>query len=134
MAEPANTLRGEADVRIGKIDFRIEVTFEKLIKLSQAIKARTMDEIYVRLLGFEPVAVACAVRTLIVEDDQDRASAVCARVLASDNISAADAEGWRGSIEAAFAGHIHAGEKHRDTRSAHEIAEEAVLGKPASPS
>ena len=51
---PANPLRGEAEVRIGAIDFRIAVTFSGLARLSDAIGARTLDELYGRLLGFEP--------------------------------------------------------------------------------
>ncbi|SOC38981.1 hypothetical protein SAMN05892877_105360 [Rhizobium subbaraonis] len=131
---PANTLRGEADAKIGAISFRIAITFDGLARLSTALKAQTMDEIYVRLLGFEPKAVACAIPCFIVEDDQDRISEISAKILSPDNISAADQAAWRKSIEQALSAHIEAGNLRRDERSAMDIANEALLGNRASPS
>lgn len=133
-ALPPNTLRGEASVTIGKITFAIAITFAGLVRLSEAVKAKSLDELYVRLLGFEPLAVSCAVRCLIVADDDDRAQALCARILADDNISAADQASWRGAVEQAFTSHIEAGQRVRDERDASTIAADAVLGKPQSPS
>ncbi|RVJ68032.1 hypothetical protein [Sinorhizobium medicae] len=131
---PANPLRGEAEVRIGSIDFRIAVTFSGLARLSDAIGARTLDELYGRLLGFEPKAVACAVRCLIVADDEDQISALSAKILDDGNISAADHLAWREAVEKALSAHIAAGTIRRDERTASQIAGDAVLGKPVSPS
>lgn len=127
---PANTLRGEAEIKIGKVDFTIAVTFAGLVRLSEAVKSKTLDELYIRLLGFEPFAVSCAVRCLIVADDDDKAHALSARILADDNISAADQDEWRDGVEKAFTSHIQAGRRVRDERDALTIATDAVLGKP----
>lgn len=126
----ANALRGEAAVTIGKVDFTIAVTFSGLARLSEALKAKALDEIYVRLLGFEPVAVSCAIRCLIVADDDDKAQALCAKILADDNISAADQAEWQSAVEKAFLSHIRAGQNVRDERDAAAIASDYVLGKP----
>lgn len=134
MRAPANPLRGEADVTIGNIDFRIAVTWSGLVRLSSAMKVDGMSEVYRRLLAFEPFAVSCAIRALIVADDEDKASALSARILSDDNISVADADSWQVSIEAAFTAHARGGASRRDERTAHEIAEDAVLGKLKSPS
>lgn len=130
----ANPLRGEASVRIGKIDFRIAVTFAGLVRLSEALKTKTLDDIYIRLLGFEPLAVSCAVRCLIVADDDDKAHALCAEILADDNVSAADQDNWRQAVEQAFTSHIVAGQRRRDERDAASISADTVLGKQQSPS
>lgn len=132
--EFANPLRGEAPVKIGAIDFRIAVTFSGLARLSQALGAKTIDEIYARLLGFEPKAVACAVRCLIVVDDADQLDALVARILDDSNISIADQVNWRDAVETALAGHIEAGRIRRDEQTANDLASDAVLGKPVSPS
>lgn len=133
MSDPvANPLRGEAPVTIGKISFRIAVTFAGLVRLSEAVKTKTLDDIYVRLLGFEPFAVSCAVRCLIVADDDDKAHALCAKILADDNVSAADQDAWRMAVEQAFTSHIQAGRRLRDERDAASVSADAVLGKPLS--
>ncbi|KSV64056.1 hypothetical protein N185_35400 [Sinorhizobium sp. GW3] len=132
--EHANPIRGEAPVKIGAIDFRIAVTFSGLARLSQAIGARTIDEVYARLLGFEPKAVACAVRALIVVDDADQLDTLVAKILADDNISLADQANWREAAETALAGHVAAGKIRRDEQTANDIAADALLGKPVSPS
>jgi hypothetical protein len=134
MTIPANTLRGEAGVRIGTVDFRIAITFSALVKLSEATGVRTLDELYVRLLGFEPKAVACAIRCLIVADDDDKAAALAAKVLDDGNITAADQASWRAAVETAISAHISAGNRKRDERTALQIAEGALLGEPARPS
>ncbi|KQY21042.1 hypothetical protein ASD32_05080 [Rhizobium sp. Root483D2] len=131
-ALPANPLRGEADVRIGAIDFRIAVTFGGLARLSQALKAQTMDEIFVRLVGFEPFAVLCAIRCLAVAETDDEVSALCAKVLAEGNISYADQLAWVAAIEHALNSHIDAGKRVRENITPADIAETAVLGNPAS--
>ena len=130
----ANPIRGEAPVKIGAIDFRIAVTFSGLARLSQALGAKTIDEIYARLLGFEPKAVACAVRCLIVVDDADQLDGLVAKILDDGNISVADQASWREAVEAALASHIEAGRIRRDEQTANQIAGDAVLGKPVSPS
>ncbi|MDT4840219.1 hypothetical protein FQZ97_740330 [compost metagenome] len=130
--EHANPIRGEAPVKIGAIDFRIAVTFSGLARLSQAIGARTIDEVYARLLGFEPKAVACAVRALIVVDDADQLDTLVAKILADDNISLADQANWREAVETALAGHVAAGKIRRDEQTANDIAADALLGKPVS--
>lgn len=127
-ALPANPLRGEVDVRIGAIDFRIAVTFAGLARLSQALGTQTLDELFVRLVGFEPKAVLCAIRCLTVADDDDQVSALSAKILSDDNISVADQDGWRNAVELALNTHVAAGNRVRDQRSGHEIAETAVLG------
>ncbi|MBO0142260.1 hypothetical protein JZX87_13920 [Agrobacterium sp. Ap1] len=134
MTTPANPLRGEAEITIGRETFRIAVTFSGLVRLSKATKVDTLDELHRRLLGFEPFTVACAVRTLIVADDQDRAAALSAKILADDNISIADQDSWRAGMEEALLGHVTAGAAARDERSAHQFAEDALLGEPVSPS
>lgn len=134
MVETANPIRGEAPVKIGAINFRIAVTFSGLARLSTAIGARTIDEVYARLLGYEPKAVACAVRCLIVVDDADQLDTLVAKILSDDNISIADQASWREAVEIALAGHIEAGRIRRDERTANDIASDAVLGKPVSPS
>jgi len=130
----ANPIRGEAPVKIGAINFRIAVTFSGLARLSQAIGARTIDEVYARLLGFEPKAVACAVRALIVVDDADQLDTLVAKILDDSNISLADQANWREAAETALAGHVAAGKIRRDERTANDIAADALLGKPVSPS
>ena len=111
--EHANQIRGEASVKIG---------------------ARTIDEVYARMLGFEPKAVACAVRALIVVDDADQLDALVAKILDDSNISIADQISWRDAVEVALAGHIEKGRIRRDERTANDIAADALLGKPVSPS
>lgn len=128
----ANPIRGEAPVKIGAIDFRIAVTFSGLARLSQALGAKTIDEIYARLLGFEPKAVACAVRALIVADDGDQLDVLVAKILDDSNISIADQASWREAVEAALASHIEAGRIRRDEQTANQIAADAILGKPVS--
>nr|WP_250811670.1 hypothetical protein [Neorhizobium tomejilense] len=130
----ANPIRGEADITIGRETFRVAVTFSGLTKLSQATKVLTLDELYRRLIGFEPFAVACAVRTLIVADDDDKASALSARILDDSNISMADRDSWQDGIEKAFLAHVEGGHRHRDERSTHEVAEAAILGEQGRPS
>ncbi len=132
--EYANPIRGEAPVKIGAIHFRIAVTFSGLARLSQALGAKTIDEVYARLLGFEPKAVACAVRALIVVDDADQLDALVAKILDDSNISVADQANWREAVEAALASHIEAGRIRRDEQTASQIAADALLGKPVSPS
>lgn len=134
MTTPANAIRGEAEITIGRETFLIAVTFDGLTRLSQAAKVETLDELHRRLLGFEPFAVACAVRALIVADDQDKAAALSAKILSPGNISLADQDSWRIGIEKALLGHVQAGAAVRDERSAHQVAEDALLGEPASPS
>lgn len=131
-ALPANPLRGEADVRIGAVDFRIAVTFAGLARLSQALGTQTLDELFVRLLGFEPKAVLCAIRCLTVADDDDKVSALSAKILGEDNISIADQVSWRNAVSLALQTHVEAGNRLRDQRSGFEMAEAAVLGNPAS--
>lgn len=130
----ANPIRGEAPVKIGAIDFRIAVTFSGLARLSQALGAKTIDEIYARLLGFEPKAVACAVRCLIVVDDADHLDGLVAKILDDGNISVADQTSWREAVEAALASHIEAGRIRRDEQTASQIASDALVGKPVGPS
>ncbi|WP_336171712.1 hypothetical protein [Ensifer sp. MJa1] len=130
--EHANPIRGEAPVKIGAIDFRIAVTFSGLARLSQALGAKTIDEVYARLLGFEPKTVACAVRALIVVDDADQLDTLVAKILDDGNISLADQANWREAVEAALAGHIAAGKIRRDEQTANDIAADALLGKPVS--
>ncbi len=125
----ANELRGEAAVTIGSESFVVAVTFAGLMRLSQAIGARTMDEIYQRLLGFEPFAVSCAIRCLAVADSDEGRAALAARVLSGKNISAADQANWRTGIEQALTAHIEAGNALRETSSTLEDVEAAVTGK-----
>ena len=125
----ANTLRGEAEVTLGNQSFTVAVTFGGLMRLSQAIGAKTMDEIYQRLLGFEPFAVSCAIRCLVVADDDDKRADIAARVLSEKNISAADQKSWRDGIEQALTAHIEKGQAVRETVSVSEEVEAAVTGK-----
>ncbi|WP_292055017.1 MULTISPECIES: hypothetical protein [unclassified Martelella] len=129
----ANELRGEAAVTIGKENIVVAVTFAGLMRLSQAIGARTMDEVYQRLLGFEPFAVSCAIRCLAVADDDEGRAEIAARVLSGKNISAADHASWRTGIEKALTAHIEAGNQLRQTSSPLEDVEAAVTGKKPQP-
>ncbi|MCY1531579.1 hypothetical protein D9M68_668080 [compost metagenome] len=83
-------------------------------------------------MGFEPKAVACAVRALIVVDDADQLDTLVAKILADDNISLADQANWREAVETALAGHVAAGKIRRDEQTANDIAADALLGKPVS--
>lgn len=78
--------------------------------------------------------MACAVRALIVVDDADQLDTLVARILDDGNISLADQANWREAAEAALAGHVAAGKIRRDERTANDIAADALLGKPVSPS
>ncbi|MEO1989628.1 MAG: hypothetical protein ABGX47_23715 [Martelella sp.] len=129
MVDTANPLRGEAEVRIGRETVILAVSFSGLMRLSQAISARTMDELYQRLLGFEPFAVSCAIRCLAVADDDDRRAEFAARILSEKNISAADQSNWRAGIEKALTAHIEAGHRLQDKTSIVEDVEAAVTGK-----
>ncbi|MBP1873544.1 hypothetical protein J2Z19_003259 [Ensifer adhaerens] len=130
----ANPIRGEAEVTIGAITFRIAVTFSGLARLSDALGTKTLDDLYTRVLGYEPKAVACAVRCLIVPDDGDQLSELVAKILDDSNISATDQFAWRDAVQRALVGHIEAGNSRRDDRTANQLSADAVLGKPVSPS
>lgn len=127
-----NAIRGEASVTIGAITFRIAVTFSGLARLSDALGTKTLDDLYTRILGFEPKAVACAVRCLIVPDDGDQLSELVAKILDDGNISATDQVAWRDAVQQALVGHIEAGNARRDERTAGQLSADAVLGKPVS--
>ncbi|WP_176086965.1 hypothetical protein [Martelella sp. HB161492] len=129
----ANPLRGEAAVTIGNKAFVVAVTFGGLMRLSQAIGARSMDEIYQRLLGFEPFAVSCAIRCLAVTETDEQAAELAAKVLSDKNISAADQSNWRKAIETALTAHIEAGNSLRETVSVFEQVEAAVAAKKDQP-
>lgn len=130
----ANPLRGEAACRMGQVPFRLAVTFSGLVRLSEALGARSLDEIYARLLAFEPKAVACGIRCLIVADDDDKAAGLAARVLDDGNISAADEDEWKAAIEKVLAAHVEIGRKHRDARSTTDVVAEALGGNADRPS
>ncbi|TCT28859.1 hypothetical protein [Martelella mediterranea] len=125
----ANPLRGEAVVTLGKQSVTLAVTFGGLMRLSQAIGAKTMDEIYQRLLGFEPFAVSCAIRCLAVAESDDQRSDLSTRILSEQNISAADQKSWRDGIEQALTAHIEKGRAVRESVSVSEEVEAAVTGK-----
>lgn len=118
----ANALRGEADVRIGDVDLVIAVEFDGLARVSKAIGAQSMDEVYRRLFGFEPFAVATALHCLAVHAE-GRAKAMELGGKAAMVLSAADEQDWRHAIEIAFAGHLDAGRKLRGEPS---LAEQAA--------
>lgn len=130
----ANPIRGEAPCRIGKIDFRIAVTFSGLVRISEALGARSIDDIYSRLLAFEPKAVAVGIRCLIVADDDDKAVGLAARILHDGNISAADEDAWQAAVERAISAHVELGRRHRDERATTDIVDEALGGNVDSPS
>lgn len=130
----ANPIRGEAPCRIGQIDFRMAVTFSGLVRLSEALGARSLNEIYSRLLAFEPKAVAVGIRCLIVADDDDKAAGVAARILDDGNISLADENAWTAAIERALAAHVEIGWKHRDDRPTTDVVAEALGGNVVRPS
>lgn len=129
-----NPIRGEAPCRIGQVDFRIAVTFSGLVRLSEAMSARSLDEIYSRLLAFEPKAVACGIRCLIVAQDDDKAAGLSARILDDGNISAADEDAWKTAVEQALSAHVEIGRMHRDERSTVDVVAEALGGNADRPS
>lgn len=129
-----NPIRGEAPCRIGQVDFRIAVTFSGLVRLSEALGARSLDDIYSRLLAFEPKAVAVGIRCLIVADDDDAAIGLAARILHDGNISAADEDAWKTAAERALSAHVELGRKHRDERTTMDVVAEALGGNVDSPS
>lgn len=118
----ANALRGEADVRIGDVDLTIAVEFDGLARLSKAIGAQSMAEVYSRLLGFEPFAVATALHCLAVHPE-GRAKAMELGGKAALVLSAADENDWRRAVETAFAAHLDAG---RQLRGEPTLAEQAA--------
>ena len=123
MSALANPLRGEAAVTIGGVDLVIAVEFAGLAKLSRAIRAQSMDEIYRRLLGFEPFAVSVALQCLTVHPDGvEKATELAAE--ASAKVSAADQDAWRRAAEDAFTAHLDAG---RRLRGEPTLAEEAAV-------
>lgn len=127
----ANTLRGEAPLRIGDVDLTIGIEFSALAKLSRALKAESLDEIYRRLLGFEPWAVSCALRCFVLHPDgASEASDLAARAV--NRLSAADEPAWHVAIETAMTGHIDAGRRLREERPLSDDVEDAVSGKPDS--
>ncbi|WEZ84577.1 hypothetical protein P6U16_08385 [Rhizobium sp. 32-5/1] len=127
----ANTLRGEAPLRIGDVDLKIGIEFAALAKLSRAIKAESLEEIYRRLLGFEPWAVSCALRCFTLHDEGvDEAAATALRAI--NRLSAADEPAWHAAIETAMAGHVDAGHRLRADRPLSDEVDDAVLGKPGS--
>jgi hypothetical protein len=121
----ANPIRGEAPLNIGGVDLVIAVEFGALARLSQAIRAESMEEIYRRLLGFEPFAVSCALLCLTVHPE-GAAAALTLGAAASAKLSAADETAWRVAIEAALAGHIAAGQAARGEESETDRARRAV--------
>ena len=120
-----NPLRGEAAVTIGDVPLVIAVEFGGLTRLSKAIGAQSMEEIYRRLLGFEPFAVACALHCLVVHPE-GAAKAMALGARAAEKLSAADEEAWRDAIEEALAGHIDKGKALRETGTLASRAQDAV--------
>jgi hypothetical protein len=122
MSAVANPLRGEADLNIGGVELVIAVEFGALAKLSRAIGAQSMDEIYRRLFGFEPFAVAVALQCLSVHPDGAQKAAELA-AQAGARLTAADQDAWRKAAETAFTAHIDAG---RQLRGEPTLAEQAA--------
>jgi hypothetical protein len=118
----ANILRGEAPLRIGTTDIVIAVEFGRLAKLSRALACDSMDELYRRLLGFEPYTVACAIRILTIHADRDEADRLA--LAAIQQLSSADQEAWRVAIEAALTAHL---EKGRSVRESVPLVEDVEM-------
>jgi len=123
-----NPLRGEAALTIGNVELTIAVEFGGLARLSKAIGATSMDEIYRRLVGFEPFAVATALHCLTVhEEGPAKAMELAARAV--DALSAADQSAFRTAIEAAFTSHVDAGRQLRGEPTLAELVAAAADAK-----
>ncbi|APO74270.1 hypothetical protein AM571_CH01435 [Rhizobium etli 8C-3] len=133
MQLPANTLRGEAPLKIGSVDLIVVIEFGRLVSLSKAVGTDSLDELYRRLLGFEPWTVACALRCLVLhEDGPEKEAALAAKAISE--LSVADEAAWQKAMNTAMLSHIEAGRKIRNDAPLFDQVETAVSGERASPS
>jgi hypothetical protein len=133
MSVVANSLRGEAQIKIGSVETKIAIEFSRLVALSKALQVSSLDELYRRLLGFEPWAVACGLRCLIIDEGGAKEeAAIAAKAIAE--LTAADEGSWQRAINAAMLGHIEAGRRLRNEKPLAGQVEDAVLGEQDSPS
>ena len=63
---PLNPVRGEARALVGDVDLTIVITMGKLAELSDALKCQSLQDLYARLFGTEPMAVTAAIRLLTI--------------------------------------------------------------------
>lgn len=131
----ANPARGEADLKIGSVELTIAVTFAGLSRLSKMMGAQSMDEVYQRVLGFEPWAASCALRALAVHEDEAEAKRLALKAI--EELSTADETAFRQAVERAFLGHLEQGKITRGEKPLSEEIEGAAAdadeGEPASP-
>jgi hypothetical protein len=116
-----NPLRGEAPLKIGDVDLVVAIEFGSLARFSRALGSDSMDEVFRRLLGFEPFAAALALRCFTIHANGKEEAEKLA-VAAIGKLSAADEASWRAAFEEAIAAHIDGG---RALRSEPSLAEEA---------
>lgn len=134
----ANPERGEADLVIGGVALVVAVTFAGLAKLSKMVGVDDMDQLYRRLVGFEPWTASCALRVFAVHPDgPEKAEAVALNAVSK--LSAADEKAFRTAITFALTAHVDAGRKARGEPPLDEQVREAAqgvetaLGEPQGP-
>jgi hypothetical protein len=121
----ANTLRGEAPLRIGSVDLTIAIDFGSLVRFSEAARCQDVEQVYRRLVGFEPRAVALAIRLFSISEDGPE-EAQRRAIAAIQELTLADQDAWTVAIESALAGHIDKGKALRDVEPLVESVERQV--------
>jgi hypothetical protein len=108
----ANPARGEVSLRVGGVPLTLAVTFGRLARLSRMAGTDDMATLCARLIGFEPWAVACAIKALAIDPaGPEAAEAAALRALGA--ISTADEPEWRDKILFALTAHMDAGKRKR---------------------
>ena len=129
----ANPARGEADLKIGSVSLTIAVTFAGLAKLSKMTDAQSLDEVYRRLIGFEPLMASCALKVFAV-DAEGPAEADRKAMRAIEQISAADEADFRAAFEHALTAHFDKGKMARGEKTLGEVVGEAFADAKSSDS
>lgn len=97
MATIANRERGEIPVRIGDEDLILAASLEGLARVSNEIGARSMRELYDRLVQSDPFAVSVALDCLVIKGDAEKAK---------DNWTMADMPSWIDAITQTLLMHV----------------------------
>lgn len=121
-----NAAAGEVPLQIGSQKMAIAVTFRGLSRIAQATGIDSLDQLYRRLIGFEPHTVSVALMALSV-DGGDRERAETRARVALGQLSAADETAFRVAISAALAAHLEHGQKVRgEVKSLADEVDEAL--------
>lgn len=118
-----NAERGEVPLQIGSVHLLVCVEFARLSRLSRAVGTETMDELYRRLVGFEPFTAAAALRCLAVHPDGEEEARALATSAIGD-LSSADEEAFRAAMSDALSAHLDAGRKRRQGADAADLVGE----------